>query len=464
MSVINTVTDQNGVRYELSELLGRGGQGAVYAVKNGRLAVKIIAAGSQSKRDKLRNQLTFVRRLPLNDLAMAKPLEMLRSPLTGYIMELLTEMIPIKSMISPPRGQSHSPEWYLRSGGLKRRLLLLGNAAQVLSRLHGKGLVYSDPSPTNIFISEDFNNQEVWLIDVDNLQYESTPVNSVFTPGYGAPELVKGSAGVNTLTDVFAFTVLAFQILTLAHPFIGDKVNEGEPELEEQAFLGNLPWIDDPNDSSNCASFGVPRTRVLSPRLNELFNRSFGIGRIDPRSRPGMSELMEKLYNAADATIVCNDCSGTYYFTQQACPWCDFPRPTFVTAVLHIWDPKFGPQGGILAKPKGESSTPVIAGHFAISNNQSYIITKRLAFGHSVGWVDDPVVSVSLVNNQIKLLSLDGNSYSLFSPSGSKKTEIIDHEKTMLIKEREGSWRLHFSNSNTLHRVVSFELRMGEKP
>ena len=39
--------DQNGVRYELGELLGRGGQGAVYAVKGGRLAVKLVAGRGQ---------------------------------------------------------------------------------------------------------------------------------------------------------------------------------------------------------------------------------------------------------------------------------------------------------------------------------------------------------------------------------------------------------------------------------
>ena len=33
MSKVKSVVDANGVRYELVELLGRGGQGAVYAVK-----------------------------------------------------------------------------------------------------------------------------------------------------------------------------------------------------------------------------------------------------------------------------------------------------------------------------------------------------------------------------------------------------------------------------------------------
>ena len=57
MSSVKTVTDQNGIRYELTEMLGQGGQGSVYAVKGGRLAVKIITGTSPAARDHLRNQL-----------------------------------------------------------------------------------------------------------------------------------------------------------------------------------------------------------------------------------------------------------------------------------------------------------------------------------------------------------------------------------------------------------------------
>jgi len=51
MSTTRTVTDQNGIRYELTALLGRGGQGAVYAIKGGRLAVKIVVGGNQTSRE-----------------------------------------------------------------------------------------------------------------------------------------------------------------------------------------------------------------------------------------------------------------------------------------------------------------------------------------------------------------------------------------------------------------------------
>jgi DNA-binding helix-hairpin-helix protein with protein kinase domain len=465
MSKSRSVVDANGVRYELMELLGRGGQGAVYAVKGGRLAVKLVAGRSQRDRERMRNQFTHVRRLPVGELSLAKPLEMLRPPHTGYVMELLTGMVPIKTLFTPPQGEPARVEWYLRTGGLRRRLLTLARAAHTLAQLHGKGLAYSDPSPTNIFISEDPAFAEVWFIDTDNLRYESAPgiFAGVYTPGYGAPELVQGRSGVTTLTDVHAFAVIAFQVLALAHPFIGDFVNEGEPELEEQAFAGLIPWIDDTSDDRNRASFGVPREWVLSKRLSEAFERTFGVGRVTASERPGAAEWAERLFAAADATIPCSACLGAFYINQPRCTWCDADRPTFAMAVFYVWDPNHSPAGGILTKPQRGEARPVIVGHGAVTSTTSFIVTRRLAFDVQGPGADEPVVEASLSRDRVSLRSLDGRTYALFSASGDRQTEVSDRPQTIRLVPGQASWRLHLGEMGRLHRVLSFELRPGSE-
>jgi hypothetical protein len=257
--------------------------------------------------------------------------------------------------------------------------------------------------------------------------------------------------------------VIAFQVLTLAHPFIGDLVNDGEPELEEQAFAGQLPWIDDPEDDSNRAGFGVPRDWVLSPKLFEVFAQAFGPGRMDPTKRPGTSTLADRLFSAADATVQCSSCSGTYYFNSSECPWCDASRPAVVTTVFHIWDPGLGTSGDILKRPKGDRKVPVLAGHAAAADNTTITITKRLAFGAANGQTNEPVLSVAIRGNRVKIRSLDGQTYRLVSPTGNKQSEVGDQEKEVLINDREASWQVHFGPADTLHRVASFELRRGEQ-
>ncbi|MFN5473624.1 MAG: protein kinase domain-containing protein, partial [Pseudanabaena sp.] len=268
------VTDEHGTVYELDLKLGEGGQGRVYSVKNGRYAIKVLQQANQSQREGLRRQIKLVRQLDLKGLNIARPIALLKEPRLGYVMELLTGMEPLSNLIPTPlqfREIDNLVEWYLQGGGLDRRLRLLAKCAEIFSKLHSKGLVYGDPSPNNIFISSSNNSEEVWLIDSDNLRSEDSSIASrLRTTPYAAPEIELGISGANTLTDAHAFAVIAFKTLSFVHPLMGDFVENGEPEMINQAVQGKLTWVDAPNDDRNRSSFGFPRDMVLSPRLQRL--------------------------------------------------------------------------------------------------------------------------------------------------------------------------------------------------
>ena len=79
------VEDVKGNRYRLTYPLGKaGGQGRVYATQDGKYAIKLLHA-SQARvgREQLRHKLEEVRRLSLDELPFARPIEMLRSHLVG---------------------------------------------------------------------------------------------------------------------------------------------------------------------------------------------------------------------------------------------------------------------------------------------------------------------------------------------------------------------------------------------
>jgi serine/threonine protein kinase len=204
-------------------------------------------------------------------------------------------------------------------------LRILARLARILADLHGRGLAYGDLSPANVFVSQSLEYAEVWLIDADNIATQSRDgQQGVFTPDYGAPEILRGESGINTLTDSWSFAVMAYRILTLVHPLKGDVVLEGEPELEDAALRGKFPWVDHPIDRSNALSIGLPREVTLNTPLRKLFERCFNAGLNNQGDRPSLCEWADAFGAATGHCDYCESCNSTFFYnSKHTCPFCD---------------------------------------------------------------------------------------------------------------------------------------------
>lgn len=463
MTKPSTVTSIRGNQYRLVHELGRGGQGTVFAVEGGRLAVKLLRDRSAHSREALRGQLAMVGRLPLEDLDIARPIELLRPPHVGYVMELYTGMVSLRDLLRPPKTASSIVRWYFDTGGLRRRLRLLARTAEVLAELHGRGLVYIDPSPHNVFVSEHRDAAEVRLIDTDNLRTATAVGRALYTPGYGAPEIVTQTGTPSSLSDSHAFAVIAFEALALVHPLLGDAVRDGDPEMENQALAGRLPWIDD-DDDSNRSSDGIPRGIVMSEALRDDFRRTFALGLRKPTERPGLSRWAEHLHRAADRTVVCPDCSGSYYYNLAICPWCDAPRPRFIIAAALLWDPRRsrgGKEGEIESAPgvvREPSGKPRVVDAVAISSGQTVELTERITHGTSKRTAR---LRISLTDDRLTLEAADGERWRLVSSDGRRERHLASRPLDVAIGDAGAAWVVHSGPQDRLHRVIRFDLRPG---
>ncbi|GAM10462.1 serine/threonine-protein kinase pkn5 [Geobacter sp. OR-1] len=364
------------------KVLGQGGQGVVFRTKDPDLAIKLVTDESgnpvtdEESVERYSKRFKRVRILPLPDnLNISVPAALLQNN-AGYVMQLLSEMVPFSHFwldgntaekIMPddiPPWLSAMPEseakkiiHYYKTGGLRRRLNALYKCASLLARLHGNGMVYGDISPNNIFISEGLDDSSVWLIDADNIRFEVTAGGSVvYTPKYGAPELVQGKDGGRPSSDCHAFAVVAFYLLSLIHPFVGKKVDgtdEGDwaddenddGDIEDKAYAGLFTWVDDNSDDSNSSDSGLPRSLLLTEKLTSLFERTFGPGRTSPWLRPTIYHWPEALAQAVDMTVACPGCSMNYYFDfihpetdSHNCPYCTTRRPQILILESYRWN------------------------------------------------------------------------------------------------------------------------------
>ena len=463
------VTDLEGRRYTLANLIGQGGQGDVFEVKEGRLAVKILRSVSESDRQRLRRCIQAVKRLDLDGLPIASPIAVLGPPHVGYLMQLAAGMSSLRGMMLPPADGRSITAWYGATGGLLARLQRLVSIFEVFTKLHGRGLVYGDPSPQNILFPSQDDVARAFLIDADNLHVQrDTKASGVFTPGYGAPELIRGDIGPDTLTDAFALAVLAFELLTLVHPYVGDLVHDGEPELEEAAFRGEMPWIEHSTDLKNRSSRGIDRGMVISPEVKKLFKRMFEDGLANRLARPGLGEWVNTFSQAADVTIICPRCHASYYAPQKReCPWCGHPRPDLSLAVYYLWDPEItvatgAPAGGFVKTSTGQNrplATMVLAAKEPVQ-----ILSRHIYSDISSDQTEQPLVETTRTRaDAIRLRNLSKEPLQLIKHSAAEKTiDTLDvaAEKLVPISLQSPHWHLHFGPLDRLHRAVVFKPMM----
>ena len=342
------IKDEFGNIFYIDKELGRGGQGVVYITKDKDIVVKEAFEDKQNINNfnkKIKNLI--YKPIPF-DIKIAKPLSTLKDR-AGYTMKMLSNMEPLKKLIPQELSKYEAKEinipsfleefakkdkrgaillsYFLKTGGIRKRLSILSNIAKVLYRLHLNGLVYFDISHNNIFFRDE--DDEVYFIDIDNLQYNSSIKLSdvIMTPNFEVPEVANGKETNSFYSDIYAFAILAFYMLTIHHPFDGKGVDEGSDWDDDNATKKNrwdLEWIYGSN-GENEAVLILPKKLSLTDGLFELFKQTFEAkSKID---RVSLNLWIEELLKANALTIKCNECGSTYYDRFNKCPFCDASKP-----------------------------------------------------------------------------------------------------------------------------------------
>lgn len=481
------VVDERGHVHRLERQLGRGGQGVVFRTGDPNTAVKFLVkppskaqgrgtvghsrlyqqmtreAGDDllkdaRARERLRRRLEIVQTLPAPaELNLARPTALLRD-YVGYSMQLLDGMEPILNLIARP-GLEDVRGFYGQTGSLRRRLRLLSRTCDVLARLHAVPLVYADISPYNVFVPRPLDEDDVWLIDLDNLHFQTPKGPFIYSPGFGAPEVVQGTTGVNTLTDTWSFAVLAWYVLTQTHPLIGDYVDEGgwdeDDDLEEQAYSGQIPWIHDKDDDTNYTELGIfPRKLVATPRLTDLFHQTFGPGRADPLARPSLLQWSDALRRAVDVTVTCSECGQTYFVPHRRCPWCEASP---FAECLYLRASRWVPEEADVERERLDHP-PVW--HKVVDANTRDTIQAQVVRAVSFRDTDPPALEIAVHRRGVELKALDRTPYFIVGSHGTP-TPLVDGKRLRLPVSGE-EWHLHCGPLDNPHRIVSFLYVQGE--
>lgn len=459
------VTDQNGHAYELLETLGSGGQGTVYATNYPGSLVKMTNAVTEDDRARWLERVRELMRLPLDGLRVARPRALITSPRPGYVMQMMDGLVPLMEVMEQTHAALSSEggiENYLKSGGIVRRLKILARLAEIVSDIHGRGLAYGDLSPSNIYVSKSVEHSEVWLIDADNMASQVSDLERVvYTQDYGAPELVRSESGMNTLTDIWSFSVIAYQLLTVAHPLKGDMVNEGDPEKEETALRGDLPWVGNLQDNSNSRTTGLPQELVIDKPLQRAFDRCFDQGLRKPGFRPSMEEWRSVMKESVLHCATCESCGGSYIYNHDhRCSWCDHVQKHAIPVLMKEY--YYTPPEMLT-----EAMTEIISKHIVdkevwFSTSKSIVIggesvgLRKVPYANSFHDASELLCKIRLTERGLHLYPGDSGRGHL-QDEMSGMINSINHGWVLENKIRSGkNYFLHLGDMNDVHVVWRF--------
>ena len=225
---------QIGDRYQILGLIGHGGMGNVYRVRDLELdeivALKTLRAdiADDMAVARFRAEVKLARRVTHRNVARTYDIGTANG--TSYLtMELvrgeaLDRVLKALGTLSPAR-----------------TLRIVGQVLDGLAAAHAAGVVHQDLKPANVLL----DGERVVLSDFGIARAldasSASPFRFVGTPAYMSPEQVQGGAELDARADLYALGVMMFEMLTGALPFTGPtpmavamaRVIEDPPELAD---------------------------------------------------------------------------------------------------------------------------------------------------------------------------------------------------------------------------------------
>jgi len=216
--------------YEILSPLGRGGMGEVYRATDRRLgrdvAIKVIREESDLS-EKLLSRFEIE----------AKAIAALNHPNILALHDIGNEKGVVYAVMELLEGETLRTRLGRGRLPVAKTIEFAIQIARGLAAAHERGFVHRDLKPENLFITQD---GRVKILDF-GLAQQATPVSAnadteetrfttgagivVGTPGYIAPEQMFGEAATPR-SDVFAFGVVAYEMLTGSHPFSRGKATD----------------------------------------------------------------------------------------------------------------------------------------------------------------------------------------------------------------------------------------------
>lgn len=309
-------------RASVAELIGKGGEGEVYAIK-GRSgqAVKIYNTGLRSKReDKVRAMVG--EGLAVKTDLVAYPGDVVtdhRGNFLGFVMRLVSGYRPLHELYSPKSRQRHFPKADYRF--IVHAAL---NVARAVGKVHQTGCVIGDFNHSGVLVAQ---NATVALIDADSFQFslngKSYPC-VVGVPDFTPPELHGKNLAFIQRTiehDNFGLAIAIFHLLFMGrHPYAG-RYNGPDISMADAIAQNRFAFsLTRQTTTQTTPPPGALTLDMFPNAIARAFENAFGLS---PGARPSALDWIHELNNLEGSLNHCTRVKTHYYASNAGgCAWC----------------------------------------------------------------------------------------------------------------------------------------------
>lgn len=260
-------------RIEVSELIGSGAQGAVYALSGD--ADRVVKIFNRERRG---NKRAKIRAMIENDPSHGRivwPQAIVEHGTNDEFLGYTMSRIDLDSAANAFEYSMTEMDW--DSSDSEQRSSVCQNLAVMVNAIHREGHAIGDFNHDNILIDE---QQQVSLIDCDGFHItdgSATYPDDTYYPRYAPPEGRGGGELSNVReADRFSLGVHIFQMLMEGfHPYHAQGTNAVDGSMEDKLKGNKFPYVDyagfDPIDRAP----SIAEYERLPEEVQDLFRRCF---------------------------------------------------------------------------------------------------------------------------------------------------------------------------------------------
>ncbi len=210
-------------KYEVLELIGRGGMGYVFRGRDQSLgrdvAIKVLRVRYSRDHESITRFRREARAMAALDHRNIIPIYAIGEEhgMHYFVMKYISGYTIARRLKRVRKGMDQP----FSEGEVR---FIVSEVCSGLGHAHDRALIHRDIKPSNIIIGGD---HRVWIMDfgiVKQLDEDGlTKTGIVFgTPEYLAPEQAQGKAKPSAATDIYSLGIVAYEMLTGEPPFMGD--------------------------------------------------------------------------------------------------------------------------------------------------------------------------------------------------------------------------------------------------